>query len=245
MSRKRLIEIAGGIFSILVSSVGFTAPSFASTPDNAVGELAELNPGMTRAEVVLKVNNLSGEIGLTPKEIINQALLDARASAAASTADVVSLRSGGGNTTLLGSGSQKGDVFWSPAATLFIQHGHSGIYYSKAVVVEAPGLGKNSWSIYAKSVRVGSGTQKQHVLTTQKNRDAAANYAYRYMRNKPYNNVFFDNKHVPSSSYNCSQLVWGAYKKASNIDLDGNGGLGVYPVDIRDSRLTSTYSIIW
>lgn len=40
---------------------------------------------------------------------------------------------------------------------------------------------------------------------------------------------------------NCSQLVWVAYMEAAGIDLDSNGGPGVYPYDIRDSSYTVTY----
>jgi hypothetical protein len=51
--------------------------------------------------------------------------------------------------------------------------------------------------------------------------------------------VFAANK-ITMSKLNCSSLVWRAYKHV-NIDLDSNGGPGVYPADIRNSRFTSTY----
>lgn len=40
---------------------------------------------------------------------------------------------------------------------------------------------------------------------------------------------------------NCSGLIGQAYKKSVNIDLDSNGGLAVYPSNIRDSKYTVTY----
>ena len=53
---------------------------------------------------------------------------------------------------------------------------------------------------------------------------------------------FFANKSVNSDNYNCSQLVWASYKSAdSNIDLDADGGSGVYPKDIADSPMTHEY----
>lgn len=41
-----------------------------------------------------------------------------------------------------------------------------------------------------------------------------------------------------SISYNCSELVWKAFKKGAGVDLDANGGYGVYPNDILNSSLT-------
>ncbi|GIQ69442.1 hypothetical protein DUZ99_03415 [Xylanibacillus composti] len=51
-----------------------------------------------------------------------------------------------------------------------------------------------------------------------------------------YNNNFAINRSCGGSSFNCSQLVWCAFMDTIGLDLDGNGGLGVYPKDIRDSR---------
>lgn len=106
-------------------------------------------------------------------------------------------------------------------------------------MVEAPGAKKTVRSISASLVQVGSGAKKQKVDTYQSRRDSAANWAYG-KRGKAYNYVFYDNKYIESTVYNCSQLVWAAYRKYGN-DLDSNGGLGVYPSNIRDSGLTITY----
>lgn len=44
-------------------------------------------------------------------------------------------------------------------------------------------------------------------------------------------------------SFNCSSLVWSAYMYASKneIDLDNDGGPGVYPDDVRDSPVVEDY----
>ncbi len=98
----------------------------------------------------------------------------------------------------------------------------------------------------------------QHVMTTQVRRNAAAERAYRTLQFIKYHNAFYDNRHrsiqaifdssgVFLESYevvNCSQLVWLAYREATGIDLDANGGLGVYPTDLTNSALTSTYRIV-
>jgi hypothetical protein len=43
---------------------------------------------------------------------------------------------------------------------------------------------------------------------------------------------------------NCSKLVWGAYLLKAGLDIDKNGGAGVYPRDMRDSGHTVTYKTI-
>jgi uncharacterized protein YycO len=37
---------------------------------------------------------------------------------------------------------------------------------------------------------------------------------------------------------NCSKLVWSAYKLKAKINLDDDGGTGVYPRDVRDAKET-------
>lgn len=56
-----------------------------------------------------------------------------------------------------------------------------------------------------------------------------------------YNFAF--NKNVNGDSFNCSYLVWSAYMVASqnDIDLDKNGGFGVYPSNARDSQFVEDY----
>ncbi len=118
------------------------------------------------------------------------------------------------------------------------------IYYAKSAIVEAPGGDLKSRSISANSTVVGQGTVKQHVDVSQSTRNSAASYAYSNLRGKPYNSNFFMNRFEYGSTMNCSQLVWAAYLIKAGIDIDGNGGLGVYPYNIKDSRFTSTYATL-
>lgn len=135
----------------------------------------------------------------------------------------------------------KGDVMYSKAWT-GINHGHSAIYYTKSTVVHAPGIGSKSRAESANNkIGLKNGIQIQYVNTTQTNRNKAADYAYNYFRNKPYDKSFASNKKT-TTKLNCSGLVWNAYVKTSKIDLDANGGPGVYPSNIRDSSRTVTYA---
>lgn len=49
-----------------------------------------------------------------------------------------------------------------------------------------------------------------------------------------------------TNSYNCSQLVWAAYKSTDpNVDLDSDGGPGVYPTDIQKPHWVHHYETRW
>lgn len=217
------------------------------SPGDASAALASLNPGTSEEELRDDAAALAAELGLTPQQVLDQQLAEAQESVAAAGATddgaIVAASSGGGNVPL-GDAANKGDIFVSPASTLFVQHGHTGIYYTAKVIVEAPGAGKKSMYASASGKTVGKGTVKQHMSASQANRDKAANYAYNNMRGKDYNANFAFNRSVPAKTYNCSQLVWGAYKAATGIDLDSNGGFGVYPYNIRDSSKTVTYKTL-
>ncbi|WP_050773454.1 MULTISPECIES: YiiX/YebB-like N1pC/P60 family cysteine hydrolase [Brevibacterium] len=80
--------------------------------------------------------------------------------------------------------------------------------------------------------------------TSQTKRNKAGSYAYNKLRGKKYSANFAVNKKTGSAKMNCSQLVWAAYKASVKIDLDGNGGLGVYPYNIKDSKHTHIYKTI-
>jgi len=226
------------------------APFGAYAYENSqVAEIAEalvvLNPGVTVEQVLVEAEQLATEFDTTVEDILEQQLSGAQEAILVAGGDnfAVVPHSGGGGNIQLGNAVRKGDIFVASAG-IFGAYGHTGIYVSKGIIVHAPGLGQVSRYDYANDFEVGSGAVKQYVKTTQANRDAAANYAYDYMRGKPYNIFFAGNKHVPADTYNCSQLVWGAYKHIVNIDLDGNGGPGVYPYDIKGSSLTVTYATL-
>ncbi|MBP3222386.1 MAG: hypothetical protein J6M18_00455 [Actinomycetaceae bacterium] len=69
----------------------------------------------------------------------------------------------------------------------------------------------------------------------QANRNKAANRAKTYV-GRAYNLKGFAFNKTANGKMNCSQLVWAAYKTATGIDLDGDGGHGVYPRDIKKSK---------
>lgn len=241
-----------GIVATIVisgSMIAASAPAFAAGEERdsqLLHTLAELTPGVGEAQLRADAEAYARETGLSAEQVLEQSVADAEASiaesnAARSTSAARSSGASGGGTVVLGAANNKGDIFVSPAATGFVQHGHTGIYYSTSTIVEAPGTGKKSQASAASSYRVGKGAVKQSVSVTATKRGASANHAYNKLRGKDYNVNFAFNKDVSGAQMNCSQLVWAAYKVGAGIDLDSNGGPGVYPYNIKDSSYTSTY----
>ncbi|QFU92739.1 hypothetical protein YIM_37910 [Amycolatopsis sp. YIM 10] len=144
----------------------------------------------------------------------------------------------------VGKAKNKGDVFHSYAQTAVFKHNHIGIYYTTNTIVEAPGKGQKSKSVTASTLKKCGPIYKMYVEAKQSSRDKAANYAYNNLRDKEYDSNFVTNKTSNNTKLNCSELVWKAYKKAVDIELDGDGGLGVFPNDIKNDGSTEIYETI-
>lgn len=248
--------LLAGAAAAMFLTVG-AAPANAERPD--LGRLVELTPGASERQVRAAVRELAAGRGVSFAAAVEQALLEAEratsessvassspppsASSASSRSGTFGDKGGGTGTVVLGSALRKGDLFWTPSSTAGIEHGHAGIYYTTTSVVEAPGAGEVSRLVPASERYVAPGARKQEVAATTAQRDVAADHANGSMLGRDYNFIFFANK-TYDGPVNCSQLVWAAYRAATGIDLDGNGGWGVYPNDIRDSPLVSTYATL-
>lgn len=149
-----------------------------------------------------------------------------------------------------------GYIFFTDTPTFY---NHCGIYKNATTIVES----LSSPGVWSKSIYDEDSYQTtviddndSAVLSisgaTSNTRSSAASWAASKV-GRPYDTDFIDNKTDgilvegfwmdEDSSYNCSELVWKAYMNASNnsIDLDNNGGSGVYPNDIYESSLTSIW----
>ena len=154
---------------------------------------------------------------------------------------VSSSSDGGGHKVSMGRARHRGDVFYSSNSTIGVEHGHNGIYVSQNEYVEA--TTPNVRRVDSGSEDAPAPAYKYYVGDDDDSseKDKAAAFAEQQV-GKGYNWVFFTNKSVNSDNYNCSQLVWASYKNAdSNIDLDADGGPGVYPKDIADSPMAHEY----
>ncbi|GAA2946015.1 hypothetical protein ACFO7V_00460 [Glutamicibacter bergerei] len=247
---KKRLAIAGLALSglLLVTSA---IPVSAATESKAIQELAAMSPGLPISELKSSLTTYAKENGLTLSQATNKALAENRQSVAAAapvaskssslTQGAAPANAGGGRIYNLGSAKQGGDVFVMPAGYGIINHGHTGIFISKTVLVEAPGRNKKSRSTSSLNYKVSKGAVKQQVNHIASVKTNAANRA-KGLTGKNYNMNFAVNKSATGRDMNCSQLVWAAFKLVNkSIDLDGNGGLGVYPYDIKKSSRTTTY----
>ena len=249
--------VAIGVTASALIAFGATSAHADAPVDAAtISALVAFNPGASDEQMLAFVVEASEPHGVEPAAFAQSSLAEAQASVEASVLPEQRGSAGGirlaGNLSgmstnestsssqKLGTAQRKGDVFTAPATTLWIQHGHTGIYYTTATIIEAPGMGQVVKKTSASSIYVDPGAHKLYVTTTQAKRNAAADWAATKL-GYGYNLFFADNKNVEDDVYNCSQLVWAAYKKKAAIDIDANGGSSVYPVDIRNSSLTTSY----
>lgn len=130
--------------------------------------------------------------------------------------------------------SRKGTFFYQPASTLGLPHGHIGMYFTPTQIIESanPTDGVRIASVADRKVASGSRIMYVYGLTETQN-SVAANWAFTKKGNE-YNYNFALNRMCGTSAFNCSQLVWCAFKETAGLDLDRDGGSGVYPADIRD-----------
>ena len=255
---KRLTRaVAIGATASALIAFGATSAHGADPVDAAtISALVSFNPGATNDQMLAFIIKAAERHEVAPEAFALSSLAEAQASVEASVVPEQRGAAGGirtaGNLSgmstnestsssqKLGTAQRKGDIFTAPATTLWIQHGHTGIYYTTATIIEAPGMGQVVKKTSASSIYVDSGAHKLYVTTTQAKRNAAADWAATKL-GYGYNLFFADNKNVEDDVYNCSQLVWAAYKKRAAVDIDANGGASVYPVDIRNSSLTTSY----
>lgn len=209
------------------------------------------------------------QYGITMEEAYNQLLEELQTSLPLS--EGMQARSGGGELKSLPSATA-GDIFYVDSNSAW---NHVGLYQTSTVIVEAmPDDGVQFWSIYNQEsyqepvenpadnsndsciLRVSSlsSTTRGNVATWPSNNITAGTpYDYDFLNNKSdYYTVNMGTTDMPnyvtypeSDAYNCSELVWKAFKKVASVDLDNNGGLGVYPNDIYNSSLTVSVNSTW
>jgi uncharacterized protein YycO len=119
-----------------------------------------------------------------------------------------------------------------------------GIYYAKNSIVESmPKEGVRQYTATRKDVSPGAVIQS--VNTSDKKRKAAADWAFSRVGKDGYSSNFATNRLTSHyGNKNCSKLVWSSFILKASLDVDKDGGAGVYPRDIRDSSLTKTVKTI-
>ncbi|WP_301107544.1 YiiX/YebB-like N1pC/P60 family cysteine hydrolase [Sporosarcina sp.] len=251
--KKWLQKGSAGLIAIMMVTGGAFPLSASANEDlkskKKLSTIVSVNRELSIDEVNLLVQEYALSEGITESESLDsfyeealvQQIEQKHNNLPSSEEDEYSVQSVTNANQAPGVSRYKGDVMYSKAWT-GVNHGHSAIYYTKSTVVHAPGISSKSRAESANNkIGLKNGIQIQYVDTTQTNRNKAADYAYTNFRNKPYDKSFASNKKT-TTKLNCSGLVWNAYIKTAKVDLDGNGGPGVYPSNIRDSSKTVTYA---
>ena len=227
-----------------------------ATTEEKIERLVELNPGTTEEDMRAAAKDYIAENGGSFDDVIDEALEGAEEAEAEVPGEFrdaekkpgdpkkVQTREAVQAYTKVGVLPRvriPGDIFFNPANTSIVKHGHVGIYSAHERIVEAPGIHKKSHETSRKNISVFKTSRIMYVKTTESNRRKAGAFAAAKLVDKGYNLAFAMNKSTTGKNMNCSQLVWAAYKAPLRIDLDGNGGPGVYPKDIVNSSKTVTW----
>ncbi|WP_282783113.1 MULTISPECIES: YiiX/YebB-like N1pC/P60 family cysteine hydrolase [unclassified Nocardia] len=232
------------------------------------GEISGYADVIAQIADLLQIGDLD-EIYRTGKEVIEEAGMatdegfHAVLDRVQGSYDEVQEISDGGNSTNCdfvppgNDRTNRGDVFFSDATSYRVaNHGHNGIFVRN----DHTGGTGDIWTVEAVNeelgVRLLKGDARKGVCrpiylsvnTDNATRDAAAAFAEQQV-GKGYNgNFLLTRTQVYDDSYNCSQLVWAAYKHASGGGLDISErypyqppNFGVYPIDILKSHNTRRF----
>ncbi|MDO4820632.1 MAG: hypothetical protein Q4A03_01110 [Rothia sp. (in: high G+C Gram-positive bacteria)] len=246
--------------SLAIATLAFTysvqaVPALASTPVSLTAQekILEFSPGLSAEELTQALSDYAAQENITIDQAAQETLADLQGSLTwVQQADQTEERRGADASSgtgvvrdrVLAPGANRGDIFVTAATTLEHDHGHTGIYCRSDRIIEAPGAGQVSRNVPLEEVPVAAGTEIMSVNLPQETRDNVADWANANLLERPYNINFAVNKFGSFSALNCSQLVWHAFDVAAGLDLDANGGLGVYPYNIKDSEHTTTYKVI-
>ena len=248
-SRKGFVR---KIYTIALILIAFLVPlnqahAYSSELDEIISA-AGLNPlsSEDREMITREIHQTALAMGNSYDEELHRIATESRNAMTAKQKDSARPPRGSSDKNIsAGKAERVGDIFYSSNSTMGIAHGHTAIYVSQYTYVEAttPYVRK----VNANEKEAPSPVYKYYVgwAWQSPNKYKAANFAKSKI-GKSYNYFFWNNKTVHANSYNCSQLVWAAYKSTDpNVDLDSDGGPGVYPTDIQKSHWVHHYETRW
>ncbi len=232
--------------------VGSTQFSVQASTISYADQIVSMQPGVTAEELAEQVEELVLSTGMSEeeiyeamyKEIENQnemAALEAKQLSEEyedySASEDAEIQGGGGSALYIVGPSSRGDFYYTPSATAYVNHGHVGLYYSSNVIVESI-YPSGVRSISANVRKVDKGAVVKSISTTLNNKNNATSWAYSQI-GQPYSLNFANNRNTGhNGAKNCSKLIWSAFKLNGNLDLDVDKGFGVYPRDVRDAPQT-------
>ena len=211
-----------------VAATGYAKPLVSSHPDRAPS-----------------VPGSSSSLATVPRvPVPAPAVPRADGSGTGLTHDLAPLLSGGGGTNQISFAQfASGDivVVLDPLSIT----GHAGLFDRRFYV------NIYSYAVISANVSPANGVQREQCLKyracdrawglwvpSEANHSVAArDFAYRQM-GKPYSII---GAKTDLSSFYCSKLAWAAWRYTSGLDLDGDGGYWVWPVDLINSRYTRVF----
>ncbi|WP_281215415.1 hypothetical protein [Bacillus altitudinis] len=226
--------------SLLFTSLGFesvvSAEEKVSTKEHILNFILEKNPGLEKEELMTDINKIVANQKKSEMEILEQIQIELKSQENTNKGEVTTLGNNKG-TKIIGN-SKKGNIYYTNADTWGLNHGHVGMYYKKTHIVESvPKVGVRSISAKKRKVEKGAVVKSVKVATKKKN--AAVDWGKGRIKKDGYSYNFATNRTTGHyGNKNCSKLIWSAFKLKAKIDIDKNGGLGVYPRDVRDSGYT-------
>lgn len=248
---KRLV---GVLIMMLALSMPISSTSYGKTSEGSskLEIILELQPGTTEKEILESAKLYAKENKMTTNEVLS--LIHQELTADKEEGDRIAKKNGNEKTdevVIFGGSagaytlplSSKGNIYYTDSYTAYYNHGHVGMYSATDKIVEAvPGDGTRQIKYNARNVEKNSIIQKVNVSSTPKTN--AVNWAVSQVGDSYSFNFATNRLTGHDGDKNCSKLLWSAFKLKANIDIDDNGGLGVYPRDITDSSYTSTIATI-
>lgn len=136
---------------------------------------------------------------------------------------------GGGGKVKLPKSRRWSDFIYHKSSSLGVEHGHAGIYVRRDLFVEAANgsLGVRQIRPWNRNVPKGTYVLYREAVWKQR-RSNIANSAKSQV-GKDYRSWYKYNRYM-SAPWNCSQLVWAAFRK-HGVQLDPDGGY-VWPIDL-------------
>ncbi|MGW5982717.1 YiiX/YebB-like N1pC/P60 family cysteine hydrolase [Bacillus mycoides] len=246
MFKKKMLNVAMTAGLLAGGFVPMTAYAEKSGVEIYLQEIVKLQPDVAPEQVLKEAETLAESQNMKVEEVLKAYLKEATNNTIEGQKETEKTNEKSDFQTLGGSGgvytitnSTKGNIYYTPSQTAYLDHGHVGLYYLPDTIVESvPSTGVRT--IKTSNRLVDAGAVIQTVSTSTQNKENAVNWAYSEV-GEPYSYNFMNNRNTGhDGAKNCSKLVWSAFLLKANIDLDKDGGLGVYPRDIRDSGYTST-----
>ncbi len=229
-------------FTMVLSFSGMNVKAKETETSRYAKEIAELQQGTTPQDVLRSAKELAKQKHVSTEAILKQFHQEITADKVQGDVNASKERlsaMGGSSGTKKLPKSTKGNIYYTNSYTAYYNHGHVGMYSAADKIVESvPGDGVRQIAYNGREVEDNSIVQTVKVTDAQK--QAAADWAVSRVGDE-YSFNFVNNRNTGhEGAKNCSKLLWSAFLLKAGIDIDSNGGLGVYPRDITSSPYTTT-----